>query len=211
MFLLFRQHLLAGRQVSRESHLYCVAKGYVAFLLSFAPDQDRLITQTDVLEVDPDQLGVPDAAAVEQLEHHPVALGKGRDFRHLSVQHAIHLFNRRNSRKFFGKLRGRNQGRRILLDHSLLGQPAIQRSHRRQRARHRSLAQPLFVEMRQKSANRDVIDLLPAPRAGVRGEFFQITPVRLDGVDRGIALAQRLQEVSHGFIDDGGFHVQLLR
>jgi hypothetical protein len=51
-----------------------------------------------------------------------------------------------------------------------------------------------------------VIDLLPASRTGVRGEFFQITPVGLDGVDRGIALAQRLQEISHSLLDDGGFH-----
>ena len=202
-FLAFRQHLLAGRQVGRERDLYRVAKGYVALLLSLAADEDRLIAQADVLEIDPDQLGVPDAAAVEQLEHQPVALGKGRDFRHLSVEHAIHFLDRRNSRKFFGQLRGRDQGRRILLDHSLLRQPAIERAHRRQRARHRSLAQSLFVEMRQKSADGDVVDLLPSPRADVSGEFCQIAAVGLDGVDRGIALAQRLQEMRDGFLDDG--------
>ena len=48
--------------------------------------------------------------------------------------------------------------------------------------------------MREKAADGDVVDLLPAPRAGVGGEFFQITAVGLDGVDRGIALAQRLQK-----------------
>ena len=171
VFLLFRQHLLAGRQVRRERDLYRVAERYVAFLLSFAANQDRLVAQPNVFEVDPDQLRVSDAAAVKQLEHQPVALGKSGDFRHLSVEHAIHLLNRRDPRKFLRKFRSRDQRRRILLDHSLLRQPAIERTHRRQRARHRSLAQPLFVEMRQESADGDVVDLLPVPRTDVSGEI----------------------------------------
>jgi len=51
-----------------------------------------------------------------------------------------------------------------------------------------------------------VVNLLQVPRACVGREFNQIAAVGLDGVDRGVALAQRLQELSDGFIDDGGFH-----
>ena len=48
--------------------------------------------------------------------------------------------------------------------------------------------------MRKKSANGDVVDLLPAARARVGGEFSEIAAVGLDRVRRGIALAQSERE-----------------
>jgi hypothetical protein len=37
---------------------------------------------------------------------------------------------------------------------------------------------------------------------------LKVPAVGLDGMDRGIALAQRLQEVAHRFVDDCRFHIQ---
>ena len=146
LFLRSDNICMAGGQVGLERHRHRVAEEDIALLLPLAPDKDGLVAQADVLEIDPDQLRVADATAIEQLEHHPVALGKGRDFGHLPVEHDIHFLDGGNPGKFFGQLRGRDQGCGILLDHSLLSEPAIERAHRGQGARYGRLVQSFFVE-----------------------------------------------------------------
>jgi hypothetical protein len=49
-----------------------------------------------------------------------------------------------------------------------------------------------------------VVDLFPGTGSDVGSEFIQIAAVSLNGVDRGITLAQGLQKLRDGFIN-GGF------
>ena len=53
----------------------CVAQWNVALLLPFAADQDRFVGPVNVVEIEPGELRVADAAAVEHLENRLVARG----------------------------------------------------------------------------------------------------------------------------------------
>ena len=48
-----------------------------------------------------------------------------------------------------------------------------------------------------------MVELLPSARPGVGGEVRQVAAVCLDGMWRGIALAQVAKEIGNGFADDG--------
>src|SRR6266851_4046758 len=81
------ESLLPGGKISREPPLHRIAKGNVAFFFSLAANKNRLGAKADVVEIDSGQLRVADTASVQQFEHEMVALGEGRHFWHLTVEH----------------------------------------------------------------------------------------------------------------------------
>ena len=79
-------------------------------------------------------------------------------------------------------------------------QIAVKAPHRRQRPRHRTLAQSPPCQLGQKTAHRQPVDALPGPiaRAVVRSEeveqLAQISRVRFDRVRRDVALFGEMGE-----------------
>ncbi len=61
-------------QVRSDGFGCCVTKGDVALFAALAADEDGIVGPVDVSEVDADQLGVADAAAVEELPDDAVAV-----------------------------------------------------------------------------------------------------------------------------------------
>src|SRR5271166_5474259 len=57
--------------------------------------------------------------------------------------------------------------------------------------------------MREEAADGNVVDRFPIAWAGVDGESVEIASVGLDGVRRGVALAQMAEEVIGGALDNG--------
>src|SRR5579859_5297182 len=57
--------------------------------------------------------------------------------------------------------------------------------------------------MREEAANGDVVDVAPLSRPNVRSEVGQVAGVGFNRVRRGIALAQRAQELLDGLPDLG--------
>ena len=92
---------LAQGQIGAHGEGSLVAQRDVALLAALALDQDGVVLPLDVGQVDADQLGVADAAAVEQFEDHAIALGprggvilRGCAFAGLhGVQQAVDLFH----------------------------------------------------------------------------------------------------------------------
>src|SRR6267378_3277175 len=71
-----QQQPLTPRQVSSKGRARRSAERNVAFLLPFSANQNRLRTQTDVVQVDAHQLRVPYTATIKQFEHQTVPFGK---------------------------------------------------------------------------------------------------------------------------------------
>src|SRR5436853_1913613 len=106
-----------------------------------------------------------------------------------------------HARQFFGQPRSGDQGSGILFHNTFSREPAIERTHGRQRARHRGLAQAALVEMREEAANTDVINRAPASGSDAIGEHAEVVGVGLDRVGRSVSFAQAAQELIHGLFD----------
>ena len=119
------------------------------------------------------------------------------------IEHRVDLLDGRHARQLLRELRRGNQRGGVLLDFALLRQPPVERAQRRQRARHRSLAEAAFVEVRQIATDENVIDVAPALRANVVGKLRQIGAIGLDGVRGSVALLQRANEVRDCLLHDG--------
>src|SRR5215472_17413779 len=160
-FFLFSEELLTGGQVGAKSGDGRSAEGHVALFLPFSANQNRLGADADVVEIDADQLRVADAATVEQFEKESVALWEGGNFGHVAIEYRVHFFDGWHARQFFGQLwRGDELGG-ILFDDALLCEPTVERADGGEGACDRGSTQPFFVEVREESANRDVVDALP--------------------------------------------------
>src|SRR5579872_162636 len=55
--------------------------------------------------------------------------------------------------------------------------------------------------MREKAADREVVNASPITRADIRGKVVQVLCVSLDGMDGSIPLAQRLEKFADQFLD----------
>src|SRR5207237_1207021 len=104
--LLFRalQDLVPLFQVERERFARILAEGNVALFLSLSADENGFVRPRDIVETDPDQFRVADAAAVEQLEDHTVAFREGGLRGHRAIESGVHLFNGGHAGKDFGEL-----------------------------------------------------------------------------------------------------------
>ena len=62
--------------------------------------------------------------------------------------------------------------------------------------------------MREEAADRDVVDRLPTARTDISGKVVEVSGVSLDGVRRGVALAQVAQKVVGSTFDNSArlFH-----
>ena len=193
-----RNNFLSFGQIGCEGAFHRITKRNVTFFFSLAANQNGLRAQPNIVEIDSSQFRISDSASVKQFQHEPVTFREGRDLWHFTIDHGIHFFNRRDARKFLGKLWRGDQLRRILLHHAFPRQPTIKRPHRRQVRAPRKFCLIPFIKLRKKSAHHDVIDLFPSARAGVGGEEREITVVGLDGVRRSVALAQMAQKIGNG-------------
>src|SRR5579864_139934 len=101
-----RQHKLTLREIIRQPGLHRISEWNVAFLLSFATNQDRFGTDTNVIEVYSDQFRVANSTPVKQFEHEAISLRKAGHFRHVAVKYRIHFFQRWYTRQFLRQLRG---------------------------------------------------------------------------------------------------------
>ena len=184
-----------------------VARGFaerdIAFFLTFAANQDGILGVANVFDVDSRELGVANAAAVEEFEQKQIALGKGGGLWSFGVEYAVDFFQGRNPWKLFGKLGGCHQSCRILFDNAFARQPAVERTHRCQRSGDGGLAEATFIEKRKKAANADVVDLLPGAGADETGKYVEILGVGLDRMNGRILFAQVAEKLVHGLFHDG--------
>src|SRR5579862_4968711 len=70
------QESLTRSQIACQRVLDRIAERDVALFFSFSANQDRLGTQPDIVEIDPGQLRIANAASIEQFQHQTIAFGK---------------------------------------------------------------------------------------------------------------------------------------
>ncbi len=212
-----RAHLrLALRKVRPKRDGRLVPQRNVALLARLAPHQDGLVLPLDVLDVDAHQLGVADAAAVEQLEDDAVALRPRRGLLRVlalgalgveRVQHAIHILGAGHPRQVQGALRRRHQQRGILRHLVHLSQPFEPRAHRRKRPRNARLGQPAIVQKCHVGTDMQVFDgIHPALFAKLFrqkiGKAPHLPRIRAHGVLGGATLVAQHGEKAIGQQDE---------
>src|SRR5215469_12251220 len=144
----------AHRKIGLKSRCDRLSERHVPFLLTLSANGDRLRARANVIQIDADQLGVANAAAIKQFQDQAVALWESRRFRHFPVQHGIHLFDRRNARELFGQFRRGNERRWILTYNSLLAQPTIESALLRENAPPTSCSVPFHKDWKESRESR---------------------------------------------------------
>ena len=92
-----------------------VAQRNIALLLPFAANQDGFVGPVNVFEIQAGQLGVADAAAVEQFQNGRVARGPACGIVGDGIDHAVHLLDGRHAGKMSGQSRRGHERGCILL------------------------------------------------------------------------------------------------
>ncbi len=156
-----------------------------------------------MFQVQPDQLRIADAAAIQQLEDYSIPC-RPRGCLIIgcfAVQRAIHLLDRRHTRQMLRELRGRDQRGRILRHMSHPRQPFEPGAHRCQCARGRRFREPAIIQGRQVRADVQMLDtpdvaVLAKLLREVGNEAGQFALVRTQSVGGRAALTAQHREIA---------------
>jgi hypothetical protein len=153
---------LAFGEIGADGLCGGVSKWNVALLLAFAADEDGFVGPVNVGEIEAGELGVADAAAVEQLKNDRVAGGPGGSSLSESAESAtesiestdpVHLFDRRDAGQVLGQFGRSDQRGYILIDVAESGEPAKPTSHCGQGAGRGNFGEAAVVERSEPSAD----------------------------------------------------------
>ncbi len=166
----------------------CVGQGDVALLLPFAADEDGLIGPLNVIEIEGRGLGVADAAAVEHFQDGLVASGPACGVVKHRVDRAVELLDGGHARQMLGQARRGDEGRGVLLDVVIAGQPLEPTADGGEGAGGGGLGESAIVERGEVRTDVGVLDAGDGEagmRAGEpRGEAMQFAAVGAEGVGR---------------------------
>ncbi len=177
------------------------AEGHIALLAALAADAQHLRSSVDGVEIEPAQLGVADAAAVEQLQNQRIALGpRGGGLRGGEVHRLDEFFGGRHPGQTLGQARRVHQRCRVAFKNALTREPLAPGAHRGQRARNRRAAEAALVERVHVLADKRMGDRGGRRRlhddGGKGGKTVQLAGVGAERVRGGAALMRQRREVA---------------
>ena len=195
---------VAHEEVVAQRALRMVADGHDALLAPLAAHLDLLRHEVEIAEIHAAQLGEPQPAGVEQLEHGEVAhvaevAGLGARGRMLQQRVGLPAVEVRRQRA--RQARRTHGARRVHVDALVAMHPAIEAAHRRQRTGDGPLGEPASRAVRHEAANLGASERVPVPAGdALRGreiaaEVAQVAPVGGNRVGRQVTLLGEVREI----------------